>query len=209
MPVILDPNTAEMKTWLDPTRTTWSKELQSILKPYQGELECYPVAKEVGKVGNNSPDFLIPINSKDNKKHIASFFSNAKKEKPGHKKGPDEHADDKTELKVVHDKKEERPTQENEWTEDNAPIPVPGVKREHPPDHEVKHSPRSSKTRKTEASTSPKVKRGHSSSPPKTSVTTTPRRKTRSATKNQTVAKGGTEKKAGDGSQRITNFFKK
>ncbi|KAL4896788.1 hypothetical protein BDV59DRAFT_199136 [Aspergillus ambiguus] len=77
MPVILEPNSDAMKTWLDPSRTTWSKELQSILKPYEGELECYPVPKEVGKVGNNSPDFVIPL--KENKGNIANFFANAKK----------------------------------------------------------------------------------------------------------------------------------
>ncbi|KAJ5569990.1 uncharacterized protein N7459_009420 [Penicillium hispanicum] len=79
MPVILDPGTEAMSTWLDPSRTTWSKDLQAILKPYEGELDCYPVAKEVGKVGNNSPDFIIPIHSKENKSNIANFFANAKK----------------------------------------------------------------------------------------------------------------------------------
>ena len=78
MPVILDPGTEEMKGWLDPSRTTWSKDLQAILKPYEGELECYPVTKEVGKVGNNSPDFIIPINSRRNKSNIANFFASAK-----------------------------------------------------------------------------------------------------------------------------------
>lgn len=82
MPVILDPNTDAMRTWLDPSRTTWSKDLQSILKPYEGDLECYPVSKEVGKVGNNSPEFIVPINSAENKSNIANFFANAKKEAP-------------------------------------------------------------------------------------------------------------------------------
>ncbi|KAJ9310786.1 hypothetical protein DTO271D3_8961 [Paecilomyces variotii] len=211
MPVILDPNSPEMKTWLDPTRTTWSKELQSILKPYQGELECYPVAKEVGKVGNNSPDFLIPINSKDNKKSIANFFANAEKGKPKDNEHPVKHVEDQTELKIVHDKDEQRVTQDDEWTEDNAPIPVTGIKREHPPDNEVKGTPRSSKTRKTDSSKSPDMKREASASPPNTSTTTTttPGRKTRSTTKTHSAGKDETEKKAVDGSQRITNFFKK
>ncbi|GAE00028.1 DUF159 domain protein, partial [Paecilomyces variotii No. 5] len=205
MPVILDPNSPEMKTWLDPTRTTWSKELQSILKPYQGELECYPVAKEVGKVGNNSPDFLIPVNSKDNKKNIANFFANAEKGRLKDKGQSAEHPNNKTELKVVHDKTEERTTQDDEWTEDNAPIPVTGVKREHPPDNEVKNTPHSYKMRKT-SSISPEMKR-ESLSPSKspTASKTTPGRKTRNAT----TAKSASEMKASDGSQRITNFFKK
>ncbi|KAK3995738.1 hypothetical protein QBC44DRAFT_12565 [Cladorrhinum sp. PSN332] len=74
MPVILDPGSEEMKTWLDPERNEWSGELQSILKPYKGELEVYPVSKEVGKVGNNSPTFVIPVASKENKANIANFF---------------------------------------------------------------------------------------------------------------------------------------
>lgn len=88
MPVILDPNTEAMRTWLDPSRTSWSKDLQSILKPYEGELECYPVSKEVGKVGNNSPEFIVPINSAENKSNIANFFANAQKKEGSVKKEP-------------------------------------------------------------------------------------------------------------------------
>ena len=54
MPVILDNGSDDMFTWLDSKRSEWSKELQSLLKPYQGELDCYPVTSEVGKVGNDS-----------------------------------------------------------------------------------------------------------------------------------------------------------
>ncbi|KAK0378938.1 tannase and feruloyl esterase [Colletotrichum limetticola] len=77
MPVILDPGSKELKTWLDPKRHEWSKELQGLLKPFDGELECYAVSKEVGKVGNNSPSFIIPVASKENKHNIANFFANA------------------------------------------------------------------------------------------------------------------------------------
>lgn len=84
MPVIFDPASDNMKTWLDPQRFEWSKGLQDCLKPFDGELECYPVSKDVGKVGNNSPTFIIPIASKENKSNIANFFANskAKKEAP-------------------------------------------------------------------------------------------------------------------------------
>ncbi|GKT51397.1 putative peptide chain release factor 1, mitochondrial [Colletotrichum spaethianum] len=83
MPVILNPGSKQIKTWLDPKRHEWSKELQSLLKPFDGELECYPVSKEVGKVGNNSPSFIIPVASKENKSNIANFFANASaKQKP-------------------------------------------------------------------------------------------------------------------------------
>lgn len=77
MPVILNPASVEMHTWLDPSRHEWSKDLQDILKPFSGELEVYPVSKEVGKVGNNSPSFIIPVASRENKNNIANFFANA------------------------------------------------------------------------------------------------------------------------------------
>lgn len=77
MPVILDPASEKIKTWLDPGRYEWSKDLQDILKPFDGELEVYPVSKDVGKVGNNSPTFIIPIASRENKSNIANFFANA------------------------------------------------------------------------------------------------------------------------------------
>jgi hypothetical protein len=125
MPVILDPASKEMSTWLDPTRKTWSKELQSILKPYEGELECYPVPKEVGKVGNNSPNFIVPVDSKENKSNIANFFANAAKKETA---PPD--------LNMA---KDERLTKDSEWSEDNAPKPTPTLKREHSPE-EVVHT---------------------------------------------------------------------
>jgi putative SOS response-associated peptidase YedK len=76
MPVILDPGSEKMRIWLDPERYEWSKELQGVLKPYDGELEVYPVSKEVGKVGNDSPSFIIPVASRENKGNIANFFAN-------------------------------------------------------------------------------------------------------------------------------------
>ena len=79
MPVILDNGSDELRTWLDPKRNEWTKELQSLLKPFEGDLECYPVSKDVGKVGNNSPDFIVPVTSTQNKQNIANFFGNAKK----------------------------------------------------------------------------------------------------------------------------------
>ncbi|KAI1380833.1 DUF159-domain-containing protein [Hypoxylon crocopeplum] len=89
MPVILENGSENIRTWLDPKRHEWSKELQALLKPFDGELDVYPVSKDVGKVGNNSPTFIIPINSKENKSNIANFFAkgsakqqNAKKEQP-------------------------------------------------------------------------------------------------------------------------------
>lgn len=76
MPAILEP--PDVLTWLDPSRTTWSHELQTLLRPSTAELEVYPVSKDVGKVGNNSPSFVIPVASRENKGNIANFFANAK-----------------------------------------------------------------------------------------------------------------------------------
>lgn len=79
MPVILDPGCEDLRTWLDPNRTDWSHCLQSLLKPFEGELEIYAVKKDVGKVGNDSPSFVIPLDSKENKSNIVHFFpSNSK-----------------------------------------------------------------------------------------------------------------------------------
>ncbi|EAL89478.1 SOS response-associated peptidase [Aspergillus fumigatus Af293] len=212
MPVILEPNSEAMKMWLDPERTTWSSELQSILKPYEGELECYPVTKEVGKVGNNSPDFIIPINSKDNKSNIANFFANAKKQKGGADSfARDEDAKEalpSAEQKVVKDSDEPRKTQDSQWSESNAPLPEPGVKREYPLDgNDISNE--TPKRQKTEPapSLSPRGK-AHEPKAKSDRKTTTSTRKTRSATHNDKSLKKP-NRKTTDGSQRITNFFQK
>ncbi|KID62729.1 DUF159 domain protein, partial [Metarhizium hybridum] len=82
MPVIFDPGSDHITQWLDPARHEWSRELQSLLKPFAGELDVYPVTKDVGKVGNNSPSFIVPLDSKQNKSNIANFFSSAQKKGP-------------------------------------------------------------------------------------------------------------------------------
>lgn len=77
MPVILEPGSEKLRTWLDPGRTEWSSELQTLLQPFDGELDIYPVNGEVGKVGRDSPSFVIPLDSKENKSNIANFFANS------------------------------------------------------------------------------------------------------------------------------------
>ncbi|OQE42969.1 hypothetical protein PENCOP_c003G01541 [Penicillium coprophilum] len=188
MPVILDPGSEAVKTWLDPSRKTWSRDLQSILKPYEGELECYPVPKEVGRVGNNSPNFIVPVDSKENKSNIANFFANAKtKENPGSSPKKETMP---PKMKMVKDE-DRRPTKDSEWSEDNAPKPIPAVKRGHSP--EISGATEDSKKQKVNSDfTGP--------SPQK--------KKLRSATHNTPIKKS-TGTKAADGSQRITSFFKK
>ncbi|KIX98290.1 uncharacterized protein Z520_05591 [Fonsecaea multimorphosa CBS 102226] len=192
MPVILDPGSEEVKMWLDPTRNKWSKELQAILKPYEGELECYQVDSAVGKVGNNSPSFIVPIDSKENKKNIANFFSNASAKK----------AKDKVEVKS----EPTQPTAEDTGGENNAPPPAAstpveekqGTKREY--DDELQGSP--TKKHMKLSSTAQSLK-----SPP---TKTTPGKKPRSATSNKDMTlKTSPAKKVEPGTQRITNFFTK
>jgi putative SOS response-associated peptidase YedK len=134
MPVIFEAGSQAMKMWLDPSNAGWSKELQSLLKPYDGELECYPVDKAVGKVGNNSPQFMVPIDSKENKNNIANFFGS--KPSPAKAKSEQKPAakveDTKTDIKQ--DPPDPRPTSPmTEAPESNAPMPKPTPKDETSP----------------------------------------------------------------------------
>lgn len=85
MPVILKPD--DVKMWLDPSRYEWSRELQALLKPYDGKVCVYPVVKDVGKVGNNSPSFVIPLDSNENKSNIANMFARGAKKEGGKGEG--------------------------------------------------------------------------------------------------------------------------
>lgn len=217
MPVILENGSDDIRTWLDPKRTEWSKELQSLLQPFSGELECYPVSKEVGKVGNNSPAFIIPVASSENKNNIANFFSNTNA--PGKVKvnrGSVEKQQKELESKdlaIDHNHKEQRITIDEPGSEDNAPLPGPEpsppvdkTKRGREPVDE--ENPR--KLKKTD--TDEKHGDKSSSQSRKTTETSTARsskptgRLTRSAISNNTTSKLSPSKPRG-GSQRITNFF--
>lgn len=93
--------------WLDPGRTEWSNELQTLLKPFSGELEVYPVKGDIGKVGRDSPSFVIPLDSKENKSNIANFFANSP-QKPTVKAATQDHGD------VEKNKTRKRSTSEDE-----------------------------------------------------------------------------------------------
>lgn len=191
MPVILEPDSEEVKIWLDPKRNKWSKELQVLLKPFEGELECYPVSKEVGKVGNNSPDFIIPVDSKENKNNIANFFGNAKaKEKP------------------KQDPVETRATKDHESTEDNAPLPVPVTGEKRALEEEEKEQPDAKQQKLSSPVKSlPPLEDtlAKMQSPQKASA-----KKPRSAVSNEgSTLKAAADKKMEKGNQRITSFFAK
>lgn len=222
MPVILDNGSDAIRTWLDPKRSEWSKELQSLLRPYEGELECYPVSKDVGKVGNNSPDFIVPVASTENKNNIANFFSNAQGSAKGQGKKEvikEEGTEIKnSSVKVEHEAGENRATVDVARTEDNAPVPVPAST----PAKNSKRAHDDATVDKGDDAPVSKVAKidseGHfgasdaHESPEKNSVHKSPEkssnRKTRSATSNNTASKRSAGH-AGNGSQKITNFFNK
>lgn len=207
MPVVLENGSDQIRNWLDPGQSKWSKELQSLLKPYNGELECYPVSKEVGKVGNNSPTFIVPVASTENKHNIANFFSNAKKTAQGDETKRTMTANEAAATKrvsgVENPDEEQRATVGHSSTEDNAPLPVPASTSAHPIGSKRLHEAEDdddvalAKMSKTEAhapSTAPSTKL-HSK-----------KAFSRSASSNGSK---GSPTKLGDGSQRITRFFNK
>ena len=181
MPVILENSSEEIRTWLDPKRSAWSKNLQSLLRPFQGELEIYPVSKEVGKVGNNSPTFIIPVASSQNKSNIANFFSKGEQ--------------------ITHDPEENRRTVNHDSTEDNAPLPVPKVETKQGIKREMEDVP-------AEQSPVKKLPKHSTGASKASSLLSPPRGKTRSATSND-KASPKKPKITDRGSQKITNFFSK
>ena len=223
MPVILENGSEALRTWLDPGRHEWSKELQSLLRPFNGELECYPVDQAVGKVGNNSPSFIIPVASAENKKNIANFFSNARRKAEGpitkQELKKEEHETKFWGTEVEHDKTEQRQTVNEDAADSNAPLPVPpspthdprGTKRSHETSTEENDNTASSKVAKVirkqvSASENDAAVKHEAQAPPAASPEGKPSRKTRSAIRN--IARDGPTKTS-NGSQRITNFFNK
>jgi len=220
MPVLLEPGSEDMMRWLDPDNAGWNKELQSMLKPFDGELECYPVDQAVGKVGNNSPTFVVPVDSKENKKNIANFFANQKsspqktksKSEPI-KKMPNEHREtaekvedpesnaplpkepDQTDAQLSQAIKEEAAELDDKAIIEAVDEHVEGgIKREM---SDVKDDDL------LEAETSP-VKKAVKLDP--SPIKTEPSNKTRSASSNATVAKTPTK---ADSNAKITSFFGK
>ncbi|KAI1140442.1 DUF159-domain-containing protein [Hypoxylon sp. FL0543] len=181
MPVILENGSEDLRKWLDPKRHEWSQELQALLKPFEGELEVYPVSKDVGKVGNNSPNFIIPIDSKENKSNIANFFA-----KGGEKKNVKKERQPEVEVK-----KEEGFIAEGSKEADEGDKASAGVKRE-AEDEPIEDEP----PKKVPATMS--AASNMSSSPQKRG------RQKISATSNGTKSP---EKAKQSGTQKITKFF--
>lgn len=199
MPVILENGSDQIRLWLDPSRSEWNKELQSLLKPYGGELECYPVSKEVGKVGNNSPAFIVPVASADNKNNIANFFSRQEKDAKGSgNKNPP--VADEVEVKVDRGGSEQA-IGGHHSNESKAPLPVPasspaksiGSKRKHAAEQDDDMS-------------SDDMARSGADRPATASPEKTPAKKSRSATSNGSK---GRPVKASTGSKNIAGYFQK
>jgi hypothetical protein len=212
MPVILENGSEEIRTWLDPKRSTWSKDLQTLLKPFLGELEIYPVSKEVGKVGNNSPNFIIPVASTENKSNIANFFakgaSKGDSKSTMSAKSTEEHVPKAEDTKpepsathVKHEEGEDRKTVDHDGPEDNAPLPVPkadpqqGVKRELEDVPDADEQPK-------------KIARSFASPAKASSPSKKPAGRSKNPTSNNTASPSKSVSK-GRGSQKITNFFGK
>lgn len=216
MPVIFDNGSEDIRTWLDPGRHCWSSELQSLLRPYANDLEVYPVSKDVGKVGNNSPSFIVPVDSTNNKSNIANFFPKTTEtiSWPG---GSATRKEDTQGLGEVVAQKGKQPdnavakrgpredsnTLYHSGTEDNAPLPIlkqsptDGLKRKH-----INDIPHGNDSESKKALTSlygeDNLQTGYS-------PLAGPTRKTRSATTNNTASP---TKPTAMGNQKITNFFR-
>lgn len=203
--MILENGSDQIRLWLDPARSEWSQELQSLLKPYDQELDCYPVSKEVGKVGNNSPAFIVPVASSDNKNNIANFFSRGEKKAKGdesHIAAVAEEVEVKTKgtnVRMEQRAGDQRTTVDHDGGEDNAPRPVPasppaksiGLKRKHAAEHE-------------DSKASDQSVRPGAASLPTASPEKTPAKKSRSATSNGSKGKLS---QASTGSKNIAGYF--
>ncbi|KAM0753918.1 DUF159-domain-containing protein [Meredithblackwellia eburnea MCA 4105] len=77
MPAILT-TPQEIALWL--SDEPWSPKVQALIRPFSGELECYKVPYEVGKIGKDSSDFIKPINER--KGNIMSMFAAQAKSSP-------------------------------------------------------------------------------------------------------------------------------
>ncbi|KAI9005841.1 hypothetical protein CLU79DRAFT_712891 [Phycomyces nitens] len=115
MPVILENNSEAVKTWL--SGQPWDDKLASIMRPFKGALESYQVKNEMGSVGYDSPDSIVPVDQQ--KGSIARFLSPIQRStgkrtfspEPGSDSGlpgPDDHINKKQSKEPVNKKKEDQ-----------------------------------------------------------------------------------------------------
>jgi hypothetical protein len=152
----------------------------------------YPVSKDVGKVGNNSPTFIIPIDSKENKSNIANFFAKgaakqATKKEVQTKNQPE--VEVKKETGFVAEDSKEMKTEKQVEAHDGAETKTSGIKREADDIEEDEKPPRKS-LRSSGPAKSPSPQKGG--------------RPKISATSNNTKTP---QKSKQAGTQEITKFF--
>lgn len=212
MPVIFDNGSDAIRKWLDPNTMTWTKELQGLLKPYQGntELVVYPVKKDVGKVGNDGSSLIVPLDSADNKTNIKNWFGGGggkkvMKEKVKKEEDQDnegrvkikdelEHSDGNIKAEDMNTAPETKKEAEEDNTEHNAPLPPPSSS---PPPPLLLESPG-------------KLKREREETPP-----STPQKEWKHPKLSRTPKKQHPNKRAvkspekATGNAKITSFFKK
>ncbi|KAJ3838110.1 hypothetical protein F5878DRAFT_661493 [Lentinula raphanica] len=85
-PVILSTQ-SDLEQWLDTSSQRWSEDLaQLVSRAYTKDslLECYPVPKEVGKIGTESSSYILPISER--KDGIEAMFSRQKQASTSTKK---------------------------------------------------------------------------------------------------------------------------
>lgn len=75
MPVIL-PDERAMRIWLGAGEDVTQEEVCKLLRPYSQNLDCYPVPREVGRVGNDNANFILPVSMR--KDGIQAAFGRAK-----------------------------------------------------------------------------------------------------------------------------------
>lgn len=209
MPVILENGSEDVGMWLDPRRNEWSEELQALLKPFEGELECYAVSGDVGKVGNDSPSFVVPVGSAENRGNIENFFGAQRGKKDQRRESS------RTEVKREHDDDNgdaRETTTLVESTEDNAPLPVPELKSESGRTQGSEAGVGESRTAaapgtqgQKRAMSGPDAAQSPAKKMPKLAAKGASKA-TRSATSNGS-ATTKTRSRQGDGSRKITSFF--
>lgn len=194
--------------------TSWNPQLQSLLKPYAGTLEVYPVSKEVGRVGRDSPNFIIPVDSVENKSNIKNFLTTPKKKNTVAKRegggiakkeedGGESSASAKKEYLKVGIKKEDD-------TDLAGPSTSPSVKRQRPEEAGDEELARKlTKTERPEEQGDEEFARRLLMEEKALLASLSPGVKTRSATRNKIKAGKKKEVGTGSGSKKITSFFSK
>ncbi|KAK3956765.1 hypothetical protein QBC32DRAFT_250080 [Pseudoneurospora amorphoporcata] len=211
MPAILEPGSDALKNWLDPEKKVWGKELQGVLKPFEGELEVYPVDKRVGKVGNDGEDLVVPKEMRREERDIGSWFGGKGKEVEKGLKGMKEQDEADAEVEVKTDTGKIKTESVDQLVEEAGQkgremqsSPQKGIKREASSELGDDEQPPAKKSMGTGASSS--LKGSQQKPPPPTSSKA--KGKPINATKNKGKGSPVRHRKAPPpGMQKITKFF--